>query len=109
MSALRVHYPGAEVRHVDPHTRQDYRPVLMTWVTTSEPVIVRPAERVVTHAKPTLRREPRAKGLYLAHLSDADILVALVGRSQEGAAAVLGCSQSSIARRLRQMRAGVGR
>ena len=106
MSALRVNLPGAPVRHLDPCTRTDYQPVLLSWVTTAPVVVVAPPARPAP-ARPDLRRPPKAKGLYLAHLSDVDVLAAVTGRTQEGAAAVLGCSQSSIARRLRQMRAGM--
>lgn len=115
MSAIRVHDGHGHVRLADPHTGEDYRPGFRAWneVFPVERRKATPEELGRTGgvhvAKTNIKfppRPPRPKGIYIAHLSDTDVLAALVGRTQHEAASALNVSQASLCRRLRQIREG---
>ena len=107
MSARRLG-PG---RYLDPYTGEEFRAELLGCQTSGPVEVVRPGTAPAADAAPAPRRSGyvlvnrQAKGTYIAHVSDAEVLAALATTSTQAEAAErLHVSQSSLCRRLAQIR-----
>jgi hypothetical protein len=106
VSAIRK-APGV---YVDPYTGGAFAPRPLGAVGPGPVEIVRPGscpppDHVPVHRTGYVLVNRQQRGTYIAHLSDAEVLGAVAAHgSQHEAAEALHVSQSSLARRLRQIR-----
>ena len=112
MSALRWRQPDGSVVLLDPYTREPYQPcpigsepsgpveIVCPGTGKAAPKPVKPGTFVLVSRQ--------VKGTYIAHLTDDEVLGAVATTAtQVEAAELLHVSQSSLCRRLAQIKAGL--
>ena len=114
MSALRVPGPTGTIL-LDPYTRQPYVPAPLDCTGSGPVEIIQPARCPAPAGPPRMKVgaltlvNRQVKGTYIAHLTDDEILGAIAtAGSQAAAAEQLGVGQSSLCRRLVQIKAALG-